>query len=87
MPVDESIELDDQRLAAELDAARRQLALVDRMLGLEARNAELAIATRLTPSEQLAVEARLERMRSSASWRVGRVITAPVRMLRRRLGR
>lgn len=63
--------------------AERQLALVDRLIGLEAENAELAVSTALTPSEQLRVEQQIGRMRNSLEWRVGRVLTAPVRAIRR----
>jgi hypothetical protein len=66
-------------------AAERQLALVDRLIGLEAENAQLAVSTALAPSEQLRVEQQIARMRASFEWRVGRVVTAPFRALRGRL--
>jgi hypothetical protein len=64
-------------------SAERQLALVDRLIGLEAENAELAVKVALTPSEQLRVEQQIARMRASFEWRVGRVVTAPFRAVRR----
>jgi len=61
----------------------RELALVDRVLGLEAQVAELAIQSSLTPSDQLRVEQQLAQLRRSATWRVGRIVTSPLRVARR----
>ncbi|WP_378147474.1 hypothetical protein ACFJGV_05575 [Cnuibacter sp. UC19_7] len=66
----------------------RQLALVDRVLGLEARVAELTIAVSRVPgpvvvdgrAESLAQE--LAAIRSSTTWRVGSLVLTPVRILR-----
>ncbi|MGO4105195.1 hypothetical protein AB4Y63_14670 [Leifsonia sp. YAF41] len=77
--------------AAEAEASRqdllisleRQLALVDRVIGLEAQLAELAIADSLTPTEELAAERQLVLMRHSSAWRMGRLITAPARVAQR----
>lgn len=72
---------------AQSDAYERQLALVDRILGLEAQVAELSIAFDLAPSETLRAEQQIDRMRASLGWRVGRVISAPALVARRRLRR
>jgi hypothetical protein len=60
-------------------SAERQLALVDRVLGLEAKLAEAAVVTTLTPTEQLRTEQQLATLRASLAWRVGRAATAPMR--------
>lgn len=67
------------------DDLERELALVDRLLGLEAQLAEQSLTFALTPSEQLRVEQQIGRMRSSLNWRVGRLVAAPVTLLSRRL--
>lgn len=69
------------------DAYERQLALINRILGLEAQVAELSIAFDLAPSQTLRAEQQIDRMRSSLGWRVGRVISAPVLLAKRRLRR
>jgi hypothetical protein len=69
------------------DDYERQLGLVDRVLGLEAQLAELSIDSALTPSEQLRVEQQLDQMRRSLGWRIGRIITAPITVARRRFQR
>lgn len=68
-------------------SAERQLALVDRVIASEARAAELAAVTTLTPGEQLLVEQQLQAMRRSTAWRVGRVVTIPIRAGRKLLRR
>jgi hypothetical protein len=60
-------------------SAERQLALVDRILGLEARLAERSVVTTLTPTEQLRTEQQLAKLQASLAWRVGRAATAPMR--------
>ncbi|MEO8908024.1 MAG: hypothetical protein ABI310_08105 [Microbacteriaceae bacterium] len=67
--------------------AERQLALVDRVLGLEAQVAELGAVTTLTPTEQLRAEQQLQRLRDSPAWRIGRAATLPARVARRAIGR
>jgi hypothetical protein len=67
--------------------AERQLALVDRIIGLEAQVAELGAVTTLTPTEQLRAEQQLSRLRDSPAWRIGRAATLPVRAARRVAGR
>lgn len=69
--------------AATLVSIERQLALVDRVLGLEAQVAELSSSSRLTPSEQLRAEKELAMLRSSLTWRLGRVAAAPISAARR----
>ena len=68
-------------------SAERQLALVDRVIGLEARVAELGAVTTLTPTEQLRAEQQLSRLRDSPAWRIGRAATLPARAARRVAGR
>jgi len=75
---------DDQMRMREQE---RQLALVDRVLGLEAQLAELTVASSLSAGQQLAAEKELARIRSSAEWRIARALTAPARVARRSLGR
>lgn len=76
----------DERLLS----AERQLALVDRIIGLEAQLAQLGASTPLAPSEQLRTEQELSRMRQSLTWRVGTSALRPARFARKvmhRLGR
>lgn len=73
----------DERLVS----AERQLALVDRILGLEAQLAQASTTATLTPSEQLSVEKQLEQIRSSNAFRVGRIAILPLAMARRMLSR
>ena len=71
----------------ESDDYERELALVDRILGLEAQLAEQSVDFALTPSEQLRVEQQIIRMRSSLAWRFGQIASAPVTAFTHRLGR
>lgn len=61
----------------------RNLALVDRVLGLEAEVAQLSIASSLAPSDVLAAERRLGLLQRSSTWRIGRLVTAPGRVVMR----
>jgi hypothetical protein len=74
------------RPGTELDpreAAREsRLELLDRVIGLEQQLNELQTANLLSPSETIAVEQRLASMESSAAWRVGRIVTLPLRAIR-----
>lgn len=65
----------------------RQLQLVDRVKSLEARLAQLSNTRPSTPSEQLSAEQQLLALRASLPWRVGRVVTIPVRVAQRLLKR
>jgi hypothetical protein len=65
-----------------MELAEQQLALVDRIIGLEQQVKELQAARLLSPSEAIAVEANLNGMKSSLTWRAGRIVTLPVRVLR-----
>ncbi len=58
----------------------QQLILVDRVKSLEARLAE---GRHLSPTAQLDAEQQLIAMRASLPWRVGRVVTIPLRVLQR----
>lgn len=73
---------DEERLREQ----ERQLALVDRILGLEAEIAELRVARSLSAGQQLAAEQELARVRASAELRIGHVLTAPARIAKRAVG-
>ena len=68
-------------------SAERQLALVDRIVGLEAQLAEASRGATLSPSEQLRAEQQLEKLRNSTTMRVGRAIVLPAGIARRTLKR
>ncbi|WP_159604653.1 hypothetical protein [Agromyces humi] len=70
-------ELDPQEAANE-----SRLELLDRVIGLEQQLNELQTANLLSPSETIAVEQRLASMHASAAWRVGRIVTLPLRAAR-----
>jgi hypothetical protein len=78
---------------AELDAHQRmltlesQLELVDRVRSLEAQIAQLSPDVTLTPSEQLSAEQQLLALRRSLPWKVGRIVTIPVRVIGRAVRR
>ena len=72
----------DARVSREAELAEERLAFTDRIIGLEQQVKELQAASLLSPSEAMAVEAKLAGMTSSLTWRAGRVITLPVRVLR-----
>jgi hypothetical protein len=74
-------------MSKRLLTAERQLALVDRIIGLEAQVAECGAVTTLTPTEQLRAEQQLQRLRDSPAWRIGRATTLPARLARRVVGR
>ncbi len=72
----------------------RELALVDRILGLEAQLAE--VSTFMTPDRETVdrlehevrvLRAQLDGLHQTWEWRVGRVILAPARALKRALER
>ncbi|WP_308796745.1 hypothetical protein [Agromyces silvae] len=65
----------------ELDAEQR-LEYVDRIIGLEQQVRELQAAAILSPSETVAAERNLASIRGSATWRAGRAVMLPVRVLR-----
>jgi len=69
-------------VSAEAELAEDRLAFIDRIIGLEQQVKELQAASLLSPSETVAVEANLAGMKASLTWRAGRVITLPVRVLR-----
>ena len=69
------------------ESYQRQLALVDEVLGLRAALAQEAV--RNSPSRQRLeeVEHEIRALRASSSWRVGRLVLLPVRLVRRLRGR
>jgi hypothetical protein len=69
-------------VSSEAELAEERLAFVDRIIGLEEQVRELQAASRLTPTETVAVEANLAGIKSSLTWRAGRVVTLPIRVLR-----
>jgi hypothetical protein len=72
----------DVRVSPEAVLAEERLAFTDRIIGLEQQVKELQAASRLSPSEMVAAEANLAGMTSSLTWRAGRIVTLPVRVLR-----
>ena len=74
------------RPGAALDPDERRveerLELLDRVIGLEQQVKELQAANLLGPSETVAIERNLASMRSSLTWRAGRVVTLPIRAAR-----
>lgn len=73
--------------ADRLLALEKQLALVDRVRSLEAEIAQLRGSAALSPTATLDAEQQLLAMRSSMIWRVGRVVTFPLRAAQRVLRR
>ncbi|MBW4032811.1 MAG: hypothetical protein HIU88_09120 [Acidobacteria bacterium] len=71
----------------ESDDYERELALIDRILGLEAQLAEQSVDFALTPSEQLRVEQQIARMRGSLTWRFGQIAATPLNIVSHRMGR
>ena len=70
-----------------LEMQLRQLALVDRVLGLEAEVARLSASSPYAQSVRLDVErvqGELRAAHESATWMIGSAVLAPVRMIRRR---
>lgn len=65
-----------------IDLQMRQLALVDRVIGLEAQIAALKVGMN---SEALTKQ--LDEFRSSATWRVGRIVLSPYFAFKRAIGR
>jgi hypothetical protein len=60
-----------------------QLELVNRVKSLEAELAQATLTRQLTPTEQLSAEQQLLELRRSLPWRVGRLLTIPVRVIQR----
>ena len=60
----------------------QHLAFIDRIIGLEEQVREMQATHRLSPSEQVAEEANLAGIKSSLTWKAGRVVTLPIRALR-----
>ena len=69
-------------LSPEERLVEQRLELLDRVIGLEQQVKELRAANVLAPSEQIAVERNLASLRSSLTWRAGRVVTLPIRAAR-----
>jgi hypothetical protein len=69
-------------VSPEAELAEERLAFTDRIIGLEEQVRELQAASRLSPTETVAVEANLAGIKSSLTWRAGRIVTFPVRVVR-----
>jgi hypothetical protein len=70
------------RLSREEQLAEERLALIDRVIGLEQQVKELRKESLASPSEATAIEANYAAIQSSLTWRVGRAVLLPVRVLR-----
>lgn len=69
-------------LSSDERLVEQRLELIDRVIGLEQQVRELQAANLLAPPESIAVERNLASMRSSITWRAGRVVTLPIRAVR-----
>ncbi|MBT2500323.1 hypothetical protein J7E25_14605 [Agromyces sp. ISL-38] len=72
----------DALVSPEALLAEERLAFTDRIIGLEQQVKELQAVSRLSPSETVAAEANIVGLKSSLTWRAGRMVTLPVRVLR-----
>ena len=72
---------------SEFERYRREMDLVDQIIGLRASLAQEAV--RNSPSRQRVeqLEAEILMLRRSTTWRVGRLMMLPARIARRLLGR
>jgi len=66
---------------------QRELALVDQILGLRAALAQESVRNSPTRQRVEQLEYEINALRSSSSWRVGRLLLLPVRVVRRLTGR
>jgi len=71
------------RLTREEQLAEDRLAFIDRIIGLEQQVKELRKESLVGPSETAAIEASYAAIQSSRTWRTGRVVLLPMRVLRR----
>jgi hypothetical protein len=79
---------EDRTIASDrLLSLEGQLELVNRVKSLEAELAQVTLTRKLTPTEQLSAEQQLLELRRSLPWRVGRVVTIPVRVIQRAIRR
>jgi hypothetical protein len=74
---------DDAEAQTRSLSLEQQLELIDRVKSLEAQLAQVTANRHLTPTEQLSAEQQLLEFRRSLPWRVGRMVTVPVRVLQR----
>lgn len=65
---------------------QRQLALVDEVIGLRAALAQEAVRNSPARHRVEQLEAEIWALRRSTTWRLGRLMMLPVRLLRRILG-
>jgi len=70
-----------------LNSLENLLQLTDRIKSLEAELTQVSTTRVLRPTEQLDAEQQLIAMRTSPPWRVGRVVTIPLRIVQRMLRR
>ncbi|WP_394551169.1 hypothetical protein ACDF64_10830 [Agromyces sp. MMS24-JH15] len=75
-------ETPEARPTREQELAAERLAFTDRITGLEQQVKELRATSLLGPSELVAAEANLAQIQGSRTWRVGRLVMLPVRVLR-----
>lgn len=80
----------DRPAPEQVDAERRALELVDRVLGLEAELARVSVFSNPRREQLEALEAenaglrqQLESLRSTRTWRAGRVVLSPLRIVSR----
>lgn len=77
---------DEPRRSAEHSLSpEQQLELIDRVKSLESELAQVIVTRAVTPTEQLDAELRVVELRTSLQWRVGRIVTIPVRVVERRI--
>ncbi|THG36044.1 hypothetical protein E6C70_00410 [Glaciibacter flavus] len=62
--------------------AEHELALIDRVIGLEMQVEELRRLDRLDPASSLAQRESVAALKETFTWRAGRVITLPIRAAR-----
>ena len=62
--------------------AEHELALIDRVIGLEAQVEELRRLDRLDPASALAQRESVAALKQTITWRAGRIVTLPIRAAR-----
>lgn len=62
--------------------AERELALIDRVIGLETQVDELRRLDRLDPASALVQRESVAALKQTLTWRAGRIVTLPIRVAR-----